>query len=124
MACATNYPTPACTAEGVVSLDLYRIHSPAEPRSLTDRNLGDALGDMAFVCTMGENDASYVSRWTVSANSSWGQYGYCLYVSGKNMCFGGTGHQVGRESAYGLGEGHLQGQCSANADVGSWYSLP
>lgn len=122
-ACATNYPTPACPDTGVVNLDLYRIHGAREPLSLTNRNVADALGDVALVCLMDANDASYVSRWVISANSSWGQYSYCLY-SGRNVCYSGSTHQVGRESSLGMGQGHLRGQCSENSDVGNWFSLP
>jgi len=128
-ACATNYPTPACEETGTTNLDVYRIHSLAEPFSLEDRNIGDALGDMAFTCLSngsGFGGASVVSWWKVEVSNAFGQYGYCLYdsVGHKNYCHGGTGIKVGRESALGQGVGHLQGQCSANLDVGNWYSLP
>lgn len=130
-ACAFHYPTEHCSDFGTVTLDVYRIHSLAEPFSLENRNIGDALGDMAFTCVtdgtgLGGGEGSVVSRWTVEVSRSFGQYGYCLYnrATHKNYCMGGTGVQVGRESALGLGSGHLQGQCSPNGDVGSWYSLP
>lgn len=124
-ACATNYPTPACPNQGNADLDVYRVHGTTEPLTLENRNVGDALGDLGFFCLMAANDSSLVSRWTVSANTSWGQYGYCLYNQKTgNVCYGNTGKQVGRESSLGLGEGHLQGQCSANKDVGSWYAFP
>lgn len=124
-ACATSYPTRACPSQGVTNLDLYRVHGVSEPLELENRNLGDGLGDMGFFCLMAANDSSLVSRWTVSADTSWGQYAYCLYNHYEgNVCYGNTGKKVGRESSLGLGAGHLQGQCSANTDVGSWYSFP
>jgi hypothetical protein len=130
-ACISNYPTKACQAGGTEVLKLYRIHSPAEPFSLENRNLGDALGDMAFTCAtdgsgLGDGSSSVVTLWEVEVSLSYGQYGYCLYnhVAHSNYCLGGTGQKVGRESANGLGFGHLQGQCSPNLDVGSWFSFP
>merc|ERR1719428_386134 len=124
-ACARNYPTPACPNQGNADLDVYRVHGTTEPLTLENRNVGDALGDLGFFCLMAANDSSLVSRWTVSASTSWGQYAYCIHstVAG-NVCYGNTGKRVGRESSLGLGEGHVQGQCSANTDVGSWYSFP
>merc|ERR1711865_282084 len=57
---------------------------------------------------------------------SWGQYSHCLYLDDNNYCFGSSGKQVGRESAVGLGKGSasVQGQCTPNQDVGSWFSFP
>jgi len=124
-ACAKRYPVPACSNGGVQSLDLYRVRSASDPNSLDNRNLGDALGDMAFFCaTSGMDENQVVTRWSVLANTSWGQYGYCLYQGGVNRCYGNTGKQVGRESAIGLGTGPVQGQCSPNDDVGSWFAFP
>jgi len=124
-ACRSRYPLPPCAQGPVESQVLYRVRSPTEPSSLADRNLGDALGDMAFFCALGDFDEGQaVTSWSVQVNSSWGQYAYCRFAGGKNSCFGSTGKLVGRESAMGLGKGHLQGQCSDNADVGSWFSMP
>lgn len=126
----TNYPMPACEETGTVMLDVYRIHGVAEPFSLDDRNAGDTLGDMAFTCQTGGagfgGKNTVVSWWKVEVSKAFGQYAYCLYdrVGQKNYCNGGTGKAVGRESANGLGAGRLQGQCGANPDVGTWYSLP
>jgi len=122
--CRERWPMPPCPSSAVETLDLYRVRSPKEPNSAVNRNLGDALGDMAFFCDLSLDETQVVTHWAVEANNSWGQYGYCLYVNGQNLCFGSTGHQVGRESALGLGEGAVQGQCSSNEDVGSWFSLP
>lgn len=123
--CANHYPMDPCPAGEEVSLTMYRTHSPAEPASLANRNTGGALGDMAFFCNLGGMDETQVvTKWAVQANSSWGQYGFCLFAGGKNICYGSTGKHVGRQSALGLGEGGVQGQCSANDDVGSWYSFP
>lgn len=123
--CSKRYPMPPCPSAGVEPLDLYRVRTSDEPDSLANRNLGDALGDMAFFCDLaGVGEAKLVTRWAVQANSSWGQYAYCLYAGGRNVCFGNTGKSVGRESALGLGKGAVQGQCSPNQDVGSWFSMP
>jgi len=123
-ACANKYPMPPCPNLAVQPLDLYRVRSSGEPNVLANRNLGDALGDMAFFCDLaGVDPSQVVTHWSVQANSSWGQYGYCLYQGGKNICYGSTGNRVGRESALGI-EGAVQGQCSPNHQVGSWYSIP
>eukprot|EP00927_Polykrikos_kofoidii_P029678 TRINITY_DN2562_c0_g2_i1.p1 TRINITY_DN2562_c0_g2~~TRINITY_DN2562_c0_g2_i1.p1 ORF type:complete len:427 (-),score=65.05 TRINITY_DN2562_c0_g2_i1:115-1395(-) len=124
-ACTNHYPLPQCAQFSEVGFDVYRVRSAAEPNSLENRDVGDALGDMAFACDLAGLDATnVVTKWAVKANSSWGQYGYCLYTNGKNECFGHTGNHVGRESALGLGSGAVQGQCSLNDDVGSWFSFP
>lgn len=134
-ACATNYPTKACVvpedAEKSKVLDLYRIHSPTEPLSLVNRNIGDALGDMAFTCQTGgagfsADTDNVVSRWSVEVSPDYGQYSHCLYdrVHHANVCVDNSGMKVGRESAEAFGSGALAGQCTPNLDVGSWYSLP
>eukprot|EP00443_Scrippsiella_acuminata_P071094 CAMPEP_0115434552 /NCGR_PEP_ID=MMETSP0271-20121206/33204_1 /TAXON_ID=71861 /ORGANISM="Scrippsiella trochoidea, Strain CCMP3099" /LENGTH=415 /DNA_ID=CAMNT_0002859985 /DNA_START=150 /DNA_END=1395 /DNA_ORIENTATION=+ len=121
LACANRYPTKPCPEGGPRTFSVYRIHGAEEPPELTDRNVGDGLGDMSFVCAIGALEAyrtKLVSSWVLTANASWGQYAYCRFMGGKNSCYGGTGKQVGRESAMGLGKGHLQGQCSTNDDKG------
>jgi hypothetical protein len=124
-ACEKRYPMPPCANGSVETLDVYRVRSPKEPNVLDNRNVGDALGDMAFFCGVGGMDETQVvTHWSVQTNSSWGQYAYCLYTGGKNICFGNTGEHVGRESAEGLGKGAVQGQCSENDVVGSWFSFP
>lgn len=127
-ACAMNYPTQACPSAGVETLNLYRIHTSTEPADLANRNLGDALGDMAFMCEVTQQGAlasNVVTWWQVDSSTDYGQYAYCLFnLHKRNECFGGTANKVGRESAQGAGKGHLQGQCSTNDDVGSWYSFP
>jgi len=122
--CSNKWPMPPCQSNAPVALDLYRLRSSKEPNVLDDRNLGDALGDLAFFCELGGLDPTQVvTWWNVTAEASWGQYGYCLYQNGKNFCYGSTGKQVGRESAMGMGKGARQGQCSANEELGSWYSF-
>ncbi|CAE8654233.1 unnamed protein product [Polarella glacialis] len=129
-ACASNYPTPPCSDPGssqVTTLDLYRIRSAKEPDEIQNRNTGDALGDMAFLCLTEAGKmyrGSVITHWRLTANTSWGQYAYCAYIGGKNVCEGGTDRLMGRESGLGLGSGPLQGQCSENTDCGSWFSLP
>jgi len=124
-ACAKRFPMPPCNNSAMESFDVYRVRSSKEPNSLDNRNVGDALGDMAFFCDIsGMDESQVVTRWSVLANSSWGQYGYCLYQGGVNRCYGMTGKHVGRQSALGLGKGSVQGQCSPNDDVGSWFAFP
>ncbi|CAE8604687.1 unnamed protein product [Polarella glacialis] len=82
---------------------------------------------MGFLC--GEEagkmfHGSVITHWRLTASTSWGQYAYCVYIGGQNVCAGGTDRLVGRDSSFGLGSGPLQGQCSENADCGSWFSLP
>lgn len=122
-ACFERYPAPPCESKGTASLELYRVHSAAEPSSLANRNTGDALGDMAFFCDLGMDESGLVTKWSVEANASWGQYAFCLFAGGKNLCFGHTGKHVGREGPMGLG-GPVQGQCSENLELGSWFSFP
>mmetsp|Transcript_88366 Transcript_88366/g.247194 ORF Transcript_88366/g.247194 Transcript_88366/m.247194 type:complete len:445 (-) Transcript_88366:44-1378(-) len=135
--CLHRYPTKECEDLGVVTLDVYRIHSPSEPYTLDDRNAGDALGDMAFTCAQGGAagspggpgggiNGSIVSWWTVEVSRNFGQYAFCRFSRPlrRNICFGGDARRVGRESPLGLGVGRLQGQCSPNLDVGSWFSFP
>lgn len=123
--CEHQYPMPLCPSSAEEALLLYRAHSPLEPRSLEERNLGDALGDMAFFCDIsGMDETQLVTLWSVRANSSWAQYSYCFFQHGKNLCNGHIGKHVGRESALGVGQNHAQGQCSVNDEVGSWYSFP
>eukprot|EP00929_Paragymnodinium_shiwhaense_P057846 TRINITY_DN28974_c0_g1_i1.p1 TRINITY_DN28974_c0_g1~~TRINITY_DN28974_c0_g1_i1.p1 ORF type:complete len:430 (-),score=59.69 TRINITY_DN28974_c0_g1_i1:498-1787(-) len=123
--CVKDYPKPACANSTVEKFDVYRTRSAKEPNSLSNRNVGDALGDMAFFCGLGGMDETQViTRWAVEASTAWGQYAYCLYSQGKNICMGNTGKQIGRQSAEGLGEGPVQGQCSPNNDTGSWFSFP
>eukprot|EP00933_Yihiella_yeosuensis_P054974 TRINITY_DN5359_c0_g1_i1.p1 TRINITY_DN5359_c0_g1~~TRINITY_DN5359_c0_g1_i1.p1 ORF type:complete len:437 (-),score=55.18 TRINITY_DN5359_c0_g1_i1:336-1646(-) len=122
--CRKRYPMPPCPNNGVQTLDLYRLHGHKEPLSLRNRDVGDALGDMGWFCELDVDLTKLVTHWKVEVNSSWGQYAYCLYVAGANRCYGSTGQLVGRESALGLGRGAIQGQCSTNDDVGSWFSFP
>lgn len=123
-----RFPLPRCADGGVRTLDLYRIHSTSEPMSLLNRNLGDALGDMAFLCQVNgvrTPKTNVVTWWQLDVATDFGQYANCLFgLHHRNECFGGTDLAVGRSSAEGMGRGQLQGQCSPNDDVGSWYSLP
>lgn len=118
-----NYPTAPCPGSGVVTLTLYRLHSGAEPLVLDDRDLGDALGAPSIICDWPTSGQSYVTSFEVTANSSWGQYGRC-HFNGTNFCDAQTGKHVGRQSPQGLPGVPQQGQCSDNADRGSWYSFP
>mmetsp|Transcript_67748 Transcript_67748/g.175988 ORF Transcript_67748/g.175988 Transcript_67748/m.175988 type:complete len:436 (+) Transcript_67748:63-1370(+) len=123
--CASKYPMPACEGGSKQALTLYRVHGKAEPYSLVNRNAGDALGDMAFFCDIIGMDATQVvTEWAVEVDSAWGQYAFCLFQGGKNVCWGHTGKHVGRESSLGLGGGAAQGQCSRNEETGSWISFP
>lgn len=45
--------TKECEDLGVVTLDVYSIHSPSEPCTVDNRNASDALGDMASTCAQG-----------------------------------------------------------------------
>ncbi|CAE8712987.1 unnamed protein product [Polarella glacialis] len=129
-ACASKYPTPPCSvprSTQMTTLNLYRIRSASEPDEIQNRNVGDALGDMAFLCAEEAGkvyNGSVITHWRLTANTSWGQYAYCVYIDGENTCQGGTAQLVGRESGFGMGNGPLQGQCSENAERGSWFSLP
>lgn len=121
-ACQT-YPTPPCPNKHVVNLTLYRLHSGSEPLELDNRDLSDLLGAPSIVCDWQTSGQTYVTSFAVTANASWGQYGRCHY-NGTNWCDASTGRQVGRQAPQGMPGVPLQGQCSGNADRGSWYSFP
>jgi hypothetical protein len=123
-ACAHKNPSPTCANGDKASIDVYRAHSSLEPRSLENRNAGDALGDVTWACGLNYYDDYLVTHFAVQVNSSWGEYQDCHYQDGDNQCHGFFGKPVGRESAQARGKGKLQGQCSPNDDVGSWMSFP
>jgi len=60
---------------------------------------------------------SYITLYTVSVNTSWGQYELC----NNNSCAGLNHHSVGREASFGVG--YLGGQCTSNVGDGNWYSF-
>jgi len=106
-----------CPNGKVEDIEIYRFH-PETAYTLDNRNAADLLGDTAYVCyahSFGVD--SYITLFTISVNSSWGQYALC----NEGICAGLNNHSVGREASYGVG--YLGGQCSNNKLSGSWYSF-
>eukprot|EP00440_Ansanella_granifera_P072652 gb/GFBE01078839.1/.p1 GENE.gb/GFBE01078839.1/~~gb/GFBE01078839.1/.p1 ORF type:complete len:455 (+),score=73.31 gb/GFBE01078839.1/:1-1365(+) len=128
-ACSSNYPTQACPDKDVETLDSYRIFGVGEPKDLTNRDAGDVLGDVSFICTQGSG-ASYrsklITHWSVRVRKTFGQYALCNFNGTNNVCSGAPAQlaQVGRRGSQFQARGPVQGQCSPNTDVGSQYSFP
>mmetsp|Transcript_102479 Transcript_102479/g.320306 ORF Transcript_102479/g.320306 Transcript_102479/m.320306 type:complete len:221 (-) Transcript_102479:38-700(-) len=113
-----------CQNSKVETLDIYRYHTANDASSLANRNVGDAIGDMHYVCTRYDAKTyktGFISHWRVAVNTSWGPYAVCNTLLGSNRCFGGGGGHVGRENAVHRAG---KGQCNANQGDGSWYSFP
>jgi len=129
-ACANAYPAPPCESRGTQELNIYRIWGgPPEPLSLENRDTGDVLGDLSFVCTQGagaEYESKLITRWLVNVSTDYGQYAICNFDGKDNVCNGRPEmlRRVGRRFAQMGGTGPHFGQCSPNADVGSQYSFP
>mmetsp|Transcript_39065 Transcript_39065/g.103232 ORF Transcript_39065/g.103232 Transcript_39065/m.103232 type:complete len:464 (+) Transcript_39065:106-1497(+) len=126
-ACGENYPAAPCEGHGVETLELYRIFGPPEPVELVNRNTGDDLGDLSFLCTQASGKfyrSKQVTFWSVKVDTAYGQYALCNYNGTDNLCFGGALDRVGRRSGQMLGVGPVLGQCSPNDDTGSQYSFP
>lgn len=125
-----EYPAPPCDADtGVASLRLYRIFGPPEPDVLENRNTGDALGDLSFVCTQGSGAAyrsKLITMWSVDVRKDYGQYSLCNYNGTDNVCQGTPAmlKLVGRRGSQLQGHAERGGQCTPNADIGSQYSFP
>mmetsp|Transcript_57218 Transcript_57218/g.185979 ORF Transcript_57218/g.185979 Transcript_57218/m.185979 type:complete len:335 (+) Transcript_57218:107-1111(+) len=128
-ACDTHYPTKPCPDGKVIKMDTYRIWSPPEPFELANRDTGDVMGDLSFVCTQGSGAAyksKVISQWSVEVSSAFGQYAFCNFNGTANVCTGRETQltSVGRRSGQFSGKGPLLGQCSVNDDTGSQYSFP
>ena len=100
-ACAENFPAVPCEGRGVETLQLYRIGG-AEPLELRNRNTGDDLGDLSFLCTQ-DSGAQYqqklVTWWSVEVNTSYGQYALCNFNGTRNVCSSGALDRVGRRGS-------------------------
>uniref|UniRef100_A0A7S4T935 Uncharacterized protein n=1 Tax=Alexandrium monilatum TaxID=311494 RepID=A0A7S4T935_9DINO len=128
-ACAKNYPTQPCNDTRVATISVYRIFGSPEPMELQNRDTGDVLGDLSFVCTQGSGAAyrsKLITHWRVNVSLAFGQYAICNYNGIANACLGPPAmlRSVGRRSGQMQGSGPLLGQCSPNDDVGSQFSFP
>uniref|UniRef100_A0A7S4T8T1 Uncharacterized protein n=1 Tax=Alexandrium monilatum TaxID=311494 RepID=A0A7S4T8T1_9DINO len=128
-ACAKNYPTRPCNNTRVSTISVYRIFGSPEPLELQNRDTGDILGDLSFVCTQGSGEAyrsKLITHWRVNVSLAFGQYAVCNFNGTANDCLGDPAmlKSVGRRSGQMQGSGPLLGQCSPNDDVGSQYSFP
>jgi len=129
-ACAANYPAAPCGgADRVSELSVYRVWAPPEPLELDNRNTGDAMGDLSFLCTQGSGEAyrsKLITYWKVDAREDWGQYAMCNFNGRTNVCLGETSMlmHVGRRASQLQSEAPAAGQCSSNVKQGSQYSFP
>jgi len=108
------------TCEGSVDLvDVYRFHHKGD-YNLSDTTVGDALGDVAYICSALLSNYSYsaLSHFQILMNTTFGQYAICS----NHRCVGQNQNLVGQEASYGVKWNG--GQCFSNTDVGNWYSLP
>lgn len=125
------------------TVPMVRLHSTKND-TLSNENAGDVRGDTMWVCAnlVSSNNATlgaeYMTLYNVMVNTTWGQYQvtacawwlcpcahrhitkFCNYGS----CLGAPSQapNVGREAFAGMGS-DLGGQCTANAVLGTWYSL-
>ncbi|CAJ1363577.1 unnamed protein product, partial [Effrenium voratum] len=77
-ACAKQYPHSLCPSEGVQTLDIYRIFGKGEPLELQNRDTGDVLGDVSFVCTQGSGasyESKFITHWQVDVSTAFAQKG-------------------------------------------------
>jgi len=100
----------------VETVQFYRFHT--EDYSLDNTNVADGLGDATFVCLAASfSNDSLVSLYSVSVNTTWGQYALCNF----NVCVAEQHHLVGQEAPSGFT--HDGGQCNLTTGLGNWYSL-
>lgn len=128
-----NYPNKPCESDIISTLHVYRVFGPLEPMRLENRNAGDILGDLSFMCTQGSSNSyrsKFITKWSVRVSNAWGQYSLCNYNGRGNVCSGVASqlHRVGRRASQlagsAGGQGDFGGQCTPNIDVGSQYSFP
>lgn len=123
-AACKHLPRP-CESDDVSTISVYRVWAPPEPMVLANRNTGDIMGDLSFMCTQASGEAyrsKLITHWSVEASHAWGEYAMCNYNGTENVCVGEQ-KRVGRRGSQMLG-GLNGGQCSANQDIGSQYSFP
>lgn len=111
-------PPYVCPAGDVVEMDMYRFHEEND-YDIAQHNTADLVGEVQYLCTqlLGNAD-SQLSKFRVSVNTTWGQYGMC----NSGICSGGLAGTVGHESAGHFGTPKA-GQCDANEGIGNWFSL-
>jgi hypothetical protein len=131
--------------ERKVFTPMYIFH-PEKAYNLSSQNLGDAVGEVAFLCanvlqaqaaeTSSDENApgascggchqpySWITELLVQHNPKMGQYQNCNgYVTPK--CLGKEGFLVGHEAAFYLGNSDpTTRQCHSNPLSGEWFSLP
>lgn len=124
-----SWPSAPCEDEGTSTLDVYRIFGPPEPQELTNRDAGDVMGDLSFICTQGSGHAyqeKLITHWRVKVSNAFGQYALCNFNGTANQCDGTPEmlRRVGRRSSQ--MQTHLPkgGQCAQNEQVGSQFSFP
>lgn len=117
---------PPCPDGKSVTTDVYLAH-PQNFTYLDNEDTGDARGDVMFICSdiMQPGSAAFnlynrVSRWTIEVLTSYGQYEECNGYPG--TCYGLEDFYVGRQIPYGSATVPLAGQCTPNAESGSWFS--
>lgn len=109
-----------CPGGSIEDTPMIRFHDMGD-YTLRNKNTADMLGDTAFICMTSELDmrpgTTAISKFIISTNTSWGQYGFC----NNDECIGGNKWSVGREATTGLLP--YGGQCADLSQVGTWYSL-
>jgi len=121
-------PLPADGLPAPLNKTFYIFH-PKANFNITMQDLGDAQGDVLFVCsdvltnqsTSVDSHYQWISAWSVELVPRWGQYQNCNGYPPK--CLGAENFWVGHEAPDALGL-PMGGQCISNAKVGEWYSLP
>jgi len=126
-------PPRVCKGGAKEEIIMYRFH-PQQYYSPVDHNLGDAPGDTQFVCEQAvskfiPDNSTVISKFRLNVWTAWGQYGLCNGYP-VSSCIGRETFFVGREATMGLGQYNDDydsdncGQCSDNASIGTWFSLP
>eukprot|EP01094_Clydonella_sp_ATCC50884_P017389 TRINITY_DN3015_c0_g1_i1.p2 TRINITY_DN3015_c0_g1~~TRINITY_DN3015_c0_g1_i1.p2 ORF type:complete len:442 (-),score=91.68 TRINITY_DN3015_c0_g1_i1:2749-4074(-) len=118
--CSQEAQDYICPGGSIKDLEMIRFHSAGD-YTLKNKNVADMLGDTAFICMTTDLDmrpgSSWISKFIITTNTSWGQYGFC----NNDACMGGNAWSVGREATTGLLA--YGGQCQDLTNVGAWYSL-
>jgi len=124
-----THPAPCPKPSGPLAVDteIFVFH-PKNEFNLTQQDVGDATGDVFFVCvdvltnqaTAIDHHYAWISSWTLHHNAQLGQYQNCNGYP--PTCLGAENFLVGHEAAQGLAP--HGGQCQANPLTGEWWSLP
>jgi len=116
----------------VAPMTVFRA-SHGEPwGELHNRDTGDLVGDIGFLRPSPGGEPPYRKYWetfNVTVNKTWGRWRDCNYIKekGDDVCEPAASPEVAKFVARSSAEsyqGPCNGQCGANAVVGSWYVFP